>query len=125
VRSATLLLIAALLGGATAGPAADKDDTLDRAIANRTPGAAVDCVDRAWVHGPTVIDQRTLAYRDGRTLWINRLPDACPSLDDKVIMVSEATGSRICRGDAFRTVEPYGSVASGVCRLGAFTPYRR
>ena len=99
---AVLLAGAALaLAGAASG---DSRSPLDRALAGRVAGAPVRCIDNPTNQGPEVIDSRTIIYRDVSRLWVNHLPEACPSLSDTAILIV---------------------IPSGYCRLGDFTPYPR
>lgn len=73
-----------------------------------------------------IVDEDTLVYRDGRTLYVNRLETACPGMRPQdVLVVRPVTGSRLCRLD---TIEPRDRGAEQFpgprCALGDFTPYR-
>ncbi|MDB5678466.1 hypothetical protein [Sphingomonas bacterium] len=117
MRIAPIALALAGLAGAAA-PAAERDP-----LAGRAAGKPVDCVDQARLGGPEIIDSRTLLYRDGRTIWRNDLPAACPGLRPMATLIVELYGSQLCRNDHVRAQE-VGSVIPGpVCRLGSFTPY--
>jgi hypothetical protein len=117
VRIAPIAIALAGLAGAAA-PAAERD-----ALAERIAGKLVDCVDHARLGGPEIIDTRTLRYRDGRRIWRNDLPAACPGLRPTATVIVEIYGSQLCRNDHVRAQE-VGSVIPGpVCRLGKFTPY--
>lgn len=114
-----------LLASACAAPAAQREADLGAELAGRTAGAPSDCVTASPGASLAVRDSRTLVYRHGRTLWVNRLPDSCPGLHAMSRLVIEVHGSRYCRGDRFRADEPGLSVPGPTCLLGRFTPYRR
>ncbi|MFX8110421.1 hypothetical protein ABTK99_19145, partial [Acinetobacter baumannii] len=100
---AVLLAGAALaLAGAASG---DSRSPLDRALAGRVAGAPVRCIDNPTNQGPEVIDSRTIIYRDVSRLWVNHLPEACPSLSDNAILIVNVYGGQLCENDRFRTVE--------------------
>jgi len=112
-----LVLVAA---GATA---ADSNKDLDKALAGRTPGAPIDCIDNSMAEGPQIIDDHTILYRSGRHVYRNTLDHACPSLDSFKILIVELHGSQICRRDHFRVTEPGAVVPGPVCWFGKFVPY--
>lgn len=102
------------------------DAELDQALAGRTAGTPVDCIDSMGVNGPQVIDNHTVLYRQtGRVVWRNDLQAECPGLEPMTTMVIEIHGSQLCRNDHFRTLEPGSSIPGPTCRLGKFTPYRK
>jgi len=119
------LLAIALTGSAVSATPRASDGTkdLDKALAGRTAGAPVDCIDRTFASGPEIIDSKTLLYRSGRHVYRNDLEANCPSLRDNSIIVIEAHGSQMCRNDLFRPTDPGSAVPGAVCRLGRFTPY--
>ena len=107
--------------------AADTQKTtdLDKALAGRVAGAPVECIDRSYSDGPQIIDNHTLVYRSGRTVWRNDLESNCRSLRQSSILIIEAHGSQMCRNDLFRPTEPGSAVPGAICRLGKFTPYEK
>ena len=120
MRLLPLLLLAA---ACAAGPAREADLAVE--LAGRTAGPPRDCVTASAGDGLVARDSRTLVYRRGDTLWVNRLAAACPGLDPMSTLIVEVHGSQYCRGDPFRTVEPGRSLPGPACRLGPFTPWRR
>jgi hypothetical protein len=122
IAGAVALAVAAC---ATAADTRKADSDLAKALAGRTPGKPVDCIDRSTVDGPQIIDSTTLLYRSGRHVWRNTLEASCPALRQTSILIVEAHGSQMCRNDLFRATE-VGSVVPGpICRLGKFTPYEK
>ena len=101
-----------------------READLSRELAGRTAGAAQDCVPASPGANLVARDSRTLVYDRGDTLWVNRLGSACPGLHPTSTLIVDLHGSRYCRGDRFRTVEPGQSIPGPYCLLGAFTPYR-
>ncbi len=123
-------ILALMAAGLAAGPAASgaRDDQaraeLGRALAGRVAGAPRSCIDSQNVNGPQIIGDRTLLYRQsGWRVWVTTLPDACPFLNDNVIVVAEVYGTQLCSSNRFRTITRYTSIPSGICRFGQFVPY--
>ncbi|HEX8262401.1 MAG TPA: hypothetical protein VF547_05960 [Allosphingosinicella sp.] len=120
MRLLPFLLLAA---GCATGSAREAD--LSGELAGRSAGKAEECVPASTGSNLTARDPRTLVYREGGTVWVNRLAADCPGLRESATLIVELHGSRYCRGDRFRTVEPGSSIPGPSCLLGAFTPYRR
>ncbi|MDR6848638.1 hypothetical protein J2X47_000081 [Sphingomonas sp. BE270] len=118
------MIRSALLVSALATMVASDSKDLDKALAGRVAGKPETCLSTSRIGSPQVIDDHTLLYRDGGRIWRNDLPDACPGLDDDVIVVTEVFGGQLCRGDLFYTLERSGLGIPGPrCRLGAFVPW--
>jgi hypothetical protein len=120
-------LLLAVLAASCAAPSPRERDAraLDEELAGRVAGASQDCAgggvnDRLVVAAPGV-----LAIRDGRTLWVSRLDSACAYIDPTDTLIVDAHGSRYCRGDRVRGLEPGVSIPGPSCLVEAFTPYRR
>lgn len=93
--------------------------------AGRTPGATNSCVSTFGSENLRVVNPSTLAYGNGRTIHINRLPAPCPGLDQYNTIIVEAHGSQYCRGDRIRSLEPGGIIPGPICHLGDWTAYNR
>ena len=124
-----LLPLLLILGGCAA-PHADSpsghSDALSRELAGRTAGAPEQCIPAlSQTTGLVAIDRRTLVYRQGRTIWVNRLEAECPGLDPNDTLIVELHGSQYCRNDLFRTMDAGARIPGPTCRLGDFVPYRR
>ncbi len=117
------LLPILFLAACASGSASEAD--LSRELAGRTAGEAEECVPGSSAGSLVARDSQTLVYRDGDTLWVNRLEAACPGLRPTSTLIVDLHGSQYCRGDRFRTVEPGGSIPGPTCLLGRFTPWRR
>jgi hypothetical protein len=119
-RKLPVLALVLIAAGATA---ADSNKDLDKALAGRTPGAPVDCIDSSMVDGPQIIDSRTILYRSGRYVYRNTLEQACLSLEPYKILIVELHGAQICSKDHFRVTEPGSAVPGPICWFGKFVPY--
>lgn len=122
--AAGLFLAAPALSGIATGTSDNSAAAIDQLLAGRVAGKPQDCVALSRIDGPQIIDHQTLLYtQSGRRVWRNDLPSACPGLHADDIVIVEAFGANLCRGDHFRTVSRSGSIPSAPCRLGIFTPY--
>ncbi len=125
MRSLPLLI---LLGACAANPSqgesrAQRD--LVEELAGRTAGPAERCVPARGGQSLQIVDQRTLVYRSGPTVFVNTLDAACPGLRPDNILVAEVHGSQYCRGDRVRGLERQGGIPGPSCVLRDFVPYRR
>ena len=117
------LLLTLLLAACASGSAGEAD--LSGELAGRSAGPPKDCVPASAGASLVARDPRTLVYRRGDTIWVNRLAADCPGLNAMSTLVVELHGSQYCRGDPVRAVEPGQSIPGPICVLGPFTPYRR
>ena len=126
-----VLILAVALAGCTASAesqrsqAAEADRDLAKATEGRVAGKPQDCIPINRAGGPQIIDKQTLVYTDMGTVYVNRLPAACPSLDRNDTIISEVYGGNLCRNDRFRSLQPGTSIPGAYCQLGSFTPYRK
>lgn len=121
-----LPLIVAVLAGcqrAALSPAGVADP-LAREVAGRAAGSPQACISALPNQNLRVIDAATVAYDLGGTIWINRLRQACPALDQLNTVIVERTGPHICRGDRVRGLEPGAVIAGPPCNLQSWVPYR-
>lgn len=113
----SLALVLILTAGASAA---------DDPLAGRVAGPPVDCIPLGQGVSPQIVDQQTILYRQsGRRIWRTGPIGACPALRPDVTLIVEPFSGELCRNDRFRVLEPGAFIASGSCRLGAFTPYDR
>ncbi|HEY0414238.1 MAG TPA: hypothetical protein VGD66_13975 [Allosphingosinicella sp.] len=121
-------LLLLLLVTACAAPDARSREGEDfaRELAGRTAGPPQSCIPTDQGRSLRIVDDRTLAYDSGRTLWVNRLTAPCPGLRPMDTLIVEVNGSQYCRGDHVRSRPfPGNGIAGPICILGDFTPYRR
>ena len=125
----TLTLACVAIGCAAAGSTAmspDAQGRLDRALAQRTAGPAVDCVsERDLRSHRAVTDDAILFEANGGTLYLNRLSGGCEGLGHGRAFRTTTPVSRLCRGDIITVFDPVSGSEYGGCSLGEFVPYRR
>lgn len=119
-----LPLLFALAGCAAVGQREDDGAELARQLAGRVAGEPQNCVSISQSGPLEIVDRQTIAYRVGSTIYVNRLRSECPGLRPLNTLIVETHGSRYCRGDRVRTLEPGVSIPGPICPLGDFVPYR-
>jgi hypothetical protein len=119
-----LTLAALALGAATTSDTRD----LDAALKDRTPGTPENCLRgfSSQTQSAQIINDHILLYRDGRRIWRNDLPAACPGLEPDAVLVTEVRSGQLCRNDQIYTLRRGGIGIPGPrCRLGMFTPWSK
>jgi hypothetical protein len=96
----------------------------DDPLAGRIAGPPVACIDVSRVQGPTIVDDKTILYREsGRRIWRATPIGACGPLRPASTIIVDVYGGQICRNDRFRLLSYGMSIPSAYCRFGNFTPY--
>ncbi|MGB3722881.1 MAG: hypothetical protein WA979_08695 [Pacificimonas sp.] len=125
-------ICAALLVGASGcavtpandGPTEDAI-ALAAELETRVAGKSERCISTFGTRSLVAIDERTLTYRSGRTLYVNRLEERCPGLEPDDTLITRRFGGRLC---ALDTIEPrdwgLDDLPGPRCPLGEFTPYQ-
>lgn len=103
----------------------DSGAELARVLDGRVAAETRTCVPLMAGRSLRVIDSRTLVYRAGDTVWINRLPGDCPGLDFHSALIVETSSGQYCRGDRVGELEWGSAIPGPQCILGEFTAYRR
>ncbi len=135
LRVSTLLL----LGGTAAGlsfsslparesPSPRAAEKLAQALQGRTPGQPVSCI--ANLRGSakmSVIDDTTILFRQGSTVYVQKPSGGCPSLGNGryALVKRQVGGSQYCEGDIGEVVDPVSGFFAGSCVFGPFVPYRK
>lgn len=73
-----------------------------------------------------VIDDRTIAYRDGSRTYVNHLRGECGNLKSGFnTLLVRSGGSGTCNGDIAEVADVRTGMTFGSCALGDFVPYTR
>jgi hypothetical protein len=129
----SIALAGVLMGGIAAaavseGPTERARARAARILEGRMALEPVSCVTQRLLRGNQTIDEGGAILFGGptdTTVYVNRPPAGCPSLDNGRILVTRTTSSQLCRGDIAIVRDPSGGPEVGSCGLGDFTPYRR
>jgi hypothetical protein len=119
-----LLIVAACAAPRADGPTRGQE-ALSRELAGREAGAPQTCIAATPSSSLIIVDSSTLSYRQGGTIWVNRLEAPCPGMRPLDTLVVELHGSQYCRNDHIRALQPGSSIPGPTCLLGGFIPYRR
>jgi hypothetical protein len=100
---------------------------LQQLIAGRSAGGTVACLSHHRTDQMVVIDDNTVAFKDGQTVYVNNLRGPCSGLGSGFYALRTQTsgGIGLCRGDIAEVVDTNTGFARGSCSLGDFVTYRR
>ena len=126
MRGMSLLLVAAALAGCSTAPeqrSVSAENQLRRALDGKVAQRPVDCLPSFPTSDMTVIDNRTILFREGRTVYRNDLNGGtCSGLGFGNTLVTKQHG-RLCRGDFAQVVNLSTGTTVGSCVIGEFVPY--
>jgi hypothetical protein len=122
-----LIALAALLAGTSCSrPATPTDSVLAQKLAGRVAGPPQTCVTRFGEQNLHALDEGTLVYGDGETIYVNQLPPgSCPGIKPLNTLIVDGSGNQICRGDRVRALEIGAIIPGAPCNLGDWIPYRK
>lgn len=121
---ALMLIAATALVASCSRPVSPPASGFAATVAGRVAGPVRSCISTNPAENLHALDSQTLAYGYGRTIYINRLPAACPAVDESNTLVVEAgIGGEYCRGDRVRGLEPGANIPGPSCNLGDWVPY--
>ena len=130
--SPLIAMSAALLASCTASavhetrsPKAQRE--LTDALAGRTAGPAVRCIPNYRTNEMQVIDDWTILFREGRTVYLQKPPNGCRGLGNGgYTLVTRQFGvNQVCDGDFNQLVDLRTGFQGGACVFGPFVPYTK
>ena len=135
MRSLPILLVAATALGscATASPqelaeqAAREQAQVASLTAGKVAGAPMSCLSNWRSNDMVVVSDNVVAFRDGRNrVYINNMQGGCLGLSPgRNALVTQTTGSSLCRGDIAQVLDTASRMNIGSCVFGDFVPYSR
>lgn len=128
-----LTIMAAALAGcaapsprATAMAQAQAQTRLNQLLAGKVPGRPQSCLANYRANDMIVIDDYTLAFRDGTNrVWINKPAGGCNLLSagPYALVTRNIGGMGLCRGDIAHVVDTLNHSTVGTCVINDFIPY--
>jgi|SRR6478672_4147979 hypothetical protein len=97
-------------------------------LAGKVALAPISCLPTRKANDMQVIDENTIAFRDGSNrVYINHPAGGCNQLSQgHTALVTHQIGEEgPCRGDVAQVVDTLSHMTLGSCSLGDFTPYVR
>jgi len=130
MRAIPLLLSAAVLTGCATQPPsptelAEAQAQFQKLTAGKVPGQPISCLPSYRRSDMVTIDDSTIAFKAGRTVYINKLLGECSGLKSGFnTLVTTSSGPGMCRGDIARVADVRTGMTYGSCAIGDFTPYK-
>jgi hypothetical protein len=125
-----LLLSAVALAACTTRPppgrTAAAEAHLQKLLAGKAAGAPITCLPSYRSNDLVVIDDNTVVFRDGRTVYRNDFQGgACSQLGSGhyALLTKQFGGAGLCRGDIAQVIDTTAGHIVGSCVLGDFVPY--
>lgn len=120
-------LIAPLLIAAIPLPAQARQDlTPARALAGRTAGKPVSCIQESRISDSQIYDSGDMLFRmHGGDIYLNTPKPKCAGLRSGVSRITRSYGGQLCRGDISQLVDFPASISVGSCAMADFVPYPR
>jgi len=111
----------------THSPKAQKE--LDKALAGRTPGRAIQCMYNYPAAKMQVIDDWTILFKErgGHTVYVQNPRGGCPGLGvpGYTLVTREIGVNQMCSGDIGNLVDLRTGTGGGSCVFGPFLPYTK
>ncbi|HET9397487.1 MAG TPA: hypothetical protein VFO45_01575 [Sphingomicrobium sp.] len=100
---------------------------LAEALAGRVPGKPVSCLPNYRADNMQIIDDWTILFKDGRTIYLQKPRGGCPGIASRRnVLVTRLHGtSQLCSGDISHLVDPTSGIGGGACVFGDFVPYTK
>jgi hypothetical protein len=134
MRGIALLMAGVVLASCTTAPPAAPVRTAERQreyqqlLLGKVPQRPVSCLPHYRSGDMRVIDDNTIAFRDGaKRTYIAHMQGGCSNLGfGHYALVTKQFGSAdLCRGDIARVVDTLNGITVGSCVFGDFVPYVR
>lgn len=100
---------------------------LAKALAGRSPGNPVSCISNIRGSDMQVIDDNTILFREGGTVYVQKPAGGCHGLGKGTYaLVTRISGSsRLCRGQIGELRDRVSGFTYGSCVFSDFIPYRK
>ena len=126
ISGAILLPASSIAPAKPDGYSARSANKLAKALAGRAAGAPVSCISNSRGSDMQVIDDNTILFREGGTVYVQKPSGGCHGLDSGYSLVTRLHGSsRLCRGQIGEVVDQVSGFAHSSCVFGDFVPYRK
>jgi hypothetical protein len=135
MRGTLFLLVGAMLASCSTAPpqpvtrSAEGQRSFERLTAGKIAGPSIACIPAYAINDQTIIDGRTIAYRNGAggTVYVAHLSEGCELAGrGTYALFSRKFGTAdTCRGDIEQVVDTTNRINVGSCVVGDITPFTR
>jgi hypothetical protein len=125
LATAILGLCACATASEPAQRSAQAQREYDHLLAGKIAGTAQKCLPTYLSNDMTIVDDNTILFRNGRTVYVNHPLGGCNNLSQGGrALVTRNFGPQLCRGDLATVVDNTSGMSVGACSLGDFIPYK-
>jgi hypothetical protein len=132
-RLSLLLVAAAALASCTTAPSPSATQTarsqseFQRLTAGKVAGAPISCLPHYRANDMVVIDENTIAFKDGARVYVAHMNGPCSSLGGPgyALLTRNTGGLGLCRGDIAQVIDTSAHLTVGSCSIGEIVPYSR
>lgn len=101
-------------------------EKLAKALAGRSAGPPVSCISNGRGSTMQVIDDNTILFREGGTVYVQKPGGGCHGLGSGYSLVTRIAGTnRLCRGQIGEVVDRVSGFTYSSCVFDDFVPYRK
>ena len=106
---------------------AEAEAQLRKALAGRVAGAPVNCIPTYRADDMDIIDDWTILFKDGSTIYVQNPRGGCPGIaNHRNVLVSRPMPSnQLCSGDIQHLFDPVSKIGGGACVFSDFVPYTK
>jgi hypothetical protein len=131
MRPISVLLMGAVLVSCTTAPpqaprrSAEKQREFQQLLAGKVAQRPISCLPHYRSNDMQIIDDDTIAFRDGRRVYVAHMQGGCNNLSyGTYALVTRQYGTAdLCRGDIAQVVDTLNGITVGSCVFGDFEPY--
>lgn len=100
---------------------------LAKKLAGRVAGTPVRCIPTYRADDMHIIDDWTILFEDGRTIYVQNPRGGCPGIaSHRNVLVSRPMPSnQLCSGDIQHLFDPVSKIGGGACVFSDFVPYTK
>ena len=100
---------------------------LAQALAGRVAGPPVRCIPTYRADDMKIIDDSTILFKDGSTIYLQTPPGGCPGIavHRNVLVSRPMPSNQLCSGDIQQLFDPVSRIGGGSCVFGDFVPYTK
>ena len=123
----TIILAACSTTASQPTRSAEAEADLAKALAGRTAGTPVRCIPTYRADDMVVIDDWTILFKDGSTIYLQSPPGGCSGIavHRNVLISRPMPSSELCSGDIQHLFDPVSRIGGGSCVFGDFVPYTK
>ena len=126
------LSAAAALAACSTAPAeptrsARAQQELTDALAGRVAGKPVSCIPIYRANDMQIIDDWTILFKDGRTIYVQNPRGGCPGIGShrNILISRPMPSSQLCSGDIQQLFDATSGIGGGACVFSEFVPYTK